>query len=294
MLGSPRHAMDAQRLAEQVDLLRELLGEVPYSARQVVTPLDGAAVIEHARASGMVQVVAHPLGDIVKAPARQAARLAYFRNNVLHAFALPSLVACLVSRNQRIDEHRVLSIARQLLPFLRGELFLSWRDDELPGRLESVLAFFGRRGLVSRADGVLEAPAPTQHESVLLHALAHVVRQPLERYYIAVRTLVRFGPASLSPQQLEEICSLLAQRVAFLHESGSPDFTDRTSFRSIVRTLIEIGMAEEVSGRLHFGDALRDGADDADRLLPEDTVLAIAHAAQLSPEEIQRASAKKR
>jgi glycerol-3-phosphate O-acyltransferase len=291
MLGSPRQAMDAARLTGQIEMLRGLLAEVPYSARQTVTDMDGQAVIAYAHEHAMVRVISHPLGDIVQAPPRQAALLAYFRNNVLHAFALPALAACLVSRSQRIEVSRVRSVASLLLPFLRAELFLSMRDDELDDRLQRTLRFFAERGMLLRDGDMLQAPAPTQQGSQSLHALAQVVRQPLERYFIAVGTLVRFGSGSLSAASLEQVCQLFAQRVAFLYESGvAPDFTDRAAFRSIVRTLLEVGTVTERDGRLHFGEALQDSALDPNLLLPEDVVLAISHAAQLSPEDLARAA----
>ena len=68
------------------------------------------------------------------------------------------------------------------------------------------------------------------------------------------------------------MCLLLAQRLAILHEPGGADFTDRSSFRSIIRTLVEAS------------------AQDADLLLGQDVGLAISHATQLPAEELTRAA----
>ncbi|MCK7499965.1 MAG: hypothetical protein MZW92_63660 [Comamonadaceae bacterium] len=81
-------------------------------------------------------------------PGRQAAPLGYFRNNVLHAFAVPALIACLVAHNQRIEPHRLMEIARRLFPFLRSELFLAWSEADLEHALQGYVAAFLRLQLI--------------------------------------------------------------------------------------------------------------------------------------------------
>ncbi|MCK7496140.1 MAG: hypothetical protein MZW92_38290 [Comamonadaceae bacterium] len=52
MLGAPRRAMDAAHLAQQIDLLKQLLTEVPYSERQVLTEMNGEAVVAYGEGLG--------------------------------------------------------------------------------------------------------------------------------------------------------------------------------------------------------------------------------------------------
>jgi glycerol-3-phosphate O-acyltransferase len=53
------------------------------------------------RATDVVERFADPLGDLIRVREEQAPLLAYFRNNVLHLFALPAVLACLLSHNRR-------------------------------------------------------------------------------------------------------------------------------------------------------------------------------------------------
>jgi glycerol-3-phosphate O-acyltransferase len=128
MLGAPAPAMDAQRLAEQIDLMRSLLQAIPYSPLQQVSSLSGAEVIDYAAGQGLAVRQAHPLGDIVTVLADRSPLLTYYRNNVLHAFAEASLLACFVVQAERIAEDALLDACLQMLPFLRAELFLSADD----------------------------------------------------------------------------------------------------------------------------------------------------------------------
>jgi glycerol-3-phosphate O-acyltransferase len=208
MQGASRQAMDAGRLAEQIDLLASLAGRIPYSRRQQLSAMDGAAVIAHAQQQGWIERIAHPLGDIVRVVPRQVPLLAYFRNNVLHAWALPSLVACLVLRDPRITIARMRELTRQLFPFLRAEMFLSWPEATLDARVDACIDLLAELGLLdvegaveadqpatrlrefalrARDGALLLAPAPNRREALALQGLARVISQPLERYFLTVK-----------------------------------------------------------------------------------------------------------
>ncbi|HMN80456.1 MAG TPA: glycerol-3-phosphate 1-O-acyltransferase PlsB [Burkholderiaceae bacterium] len=300
MLAAPRPAMDAQRLAEQIDMIRALLERVPYSGRLVLTPLDGRGVVAYAEQQRIVQRVRHPLGDVVQAEPRQAILLAYFRNNVLHALAVPALLATLIARNGRITGSHAAAVTGRLFPILKAGLFLSGDEAELPSRVSRLIAAFVELGLAQRADedapggtpfdspfetpfdalgATLCAPAlpQSQRGSLSLHGLAGMLRAPLERFYIAVTTLAQAAPGSLDGQALEERCVLFAQRVVMLHESAGPEFADRAAFRSIITTLRELGQIEEIDGRLHPTPLLAASVADAPWLLSADTRLALSH-----------------
>ena len=63
----------------------------------------------------------HPLGDLVRVRESEAALLAYFRSNVLHLFALPALVACLLGRNRRLDARRMDEAVAGIYTLLRAD-----------------------------------------------------------------------------------------------------------------------------------------------------------------------------
>ncbi len=282
ILGAARPAMDAELLAQQIDLLKQVLISAPYSACMQITELDGAAVVRYAEEFKLLDRVAHPLGDILQVAPEQAEKLSYFRNNVLHAFAMPALLACLISQNERLEPPELVRVARQLFVFMRSELHLASQSDQLDARISACLEALCAAGLAREQGGWLTPPDPSTRESVALHALANTIRLSIERYVLAVATLVRSGSGVLDVGELEEYCCLLAQRLSLLHETGGPEFCDRAVFHAIIDTLIAAGMVSVLEDRLHFDQALVSIARDAEYLLPADTRLAIAHAGQLA------------
>ncbi len=276
LLGAPRHAMDARAREQALEMLQQLMRRAPYSARQVVADEPPATMIADAERNGVIARITHPLGDVLHVPVAQAPLLAYFRNNVLHAFALPALLACALTQNERFEASRLRDLAQRMLPFLRAELFVSWTAESLPARVDDVVAAFGALGLVRGDLPLLSAPPVGTAGSVSLHALAQSMRQPLERYFIVLAVLGRQGSGATSARELEDLCYLLAQRMALLHEAPSPEFFDRSAFRALIDTLIDLGWVRVENERLTFGEAVEAAAADASWLLSNEVRRAIA------------------
>jgi glycerol-3-phosphate O-acyltransferase len=279
MLGTPRQAMDAAQLERQIDVMRALLAAVPHARRTEVTALPAAAIVAEAERTGLLRRIPHPLGDLLHVAPAHAALLPYFGNNVLHVFALPSLLAALLERHPGLPRERLLAIVRRVFPVLRDEFFLPWDEAELETRVGALLAAFAALGLARPIAGADDA-ADEGHDAASLHGLAQPMREPLERYAVVLSVLTERPAGAFSATALEDLCVLLAQRLAWLHRGGAPDTVDPASFRSIVASLGELGWVSTVGGRLVFDDALRETAADAGALLPPRIRIAIAQLAR--------------
>ena len=51
----------------------------------------------------MLERQKHPLGDIMRMTEENAVLATYYRNNILHLFAMPSLIACCFIGNARMS-----------------------------------------------------------------------------------------------------------------------------------------------------------------------------------------------
>jgi len=125
-------------------------------------------------------------------------------------------------------------------------------------------------------DGVLQPPDANSTEAYRLELLARSLRQLLERQYLIVALLTRFGPGQLTRKRLEELVQLLSQRLVLLFESATPDFYDRSALGSSIEMLFESGLVEEdAQGKLGFDDRIRVPGAQVERLLPVDSLQAI-------------------
>jgi glycerol-3-phosphate O-acyltransferase len=268
LLATPKHAADEETAGRMIAHYQALFRQAPYSSLTVFSEEAPDRVIEHARKLGVIERVAHPLGDLLKVAAGEGALLAYFRNNVLHLVALPALVACLLAHNPRLEMRRAAAAIGRLLLLVQAELFLRGAADDLPGALERVLMVLAERGLVLRQGDELRAPDPNSRPFAELQLLGEAMRPTLERNLLTLELLEHHGSGKLSRKRLEELCHLLAQRLALLYEFNAPEFAERSLFANVVDSLVAAGMVRvDAEGLLYFDERISAPAADAELLL---------------------------
>ncbi len=283
LLAAPRQAMVEGDLERQLQLCIDLLRGFPYSPEVSIAAGDGAAIIRRGEQMGMLQRRKHPLGDVLRMVEQDAVLATYYRNNVLHLFALPSLVACAFLNNTTMRHEDIQRLVWRVYPYVRQELFLHWREDELPGVVDGVLAALAAQGLLERVgDGSIWRRPPTgSAEAVRLSVLAQATVQTIERYYLAIALLLRAGRSVLSADALEQRCVAMAQRMSMLYGLAAPEFFDRAMFRDFIDLLRQRGVIrQDGEGRLTYDDALLAVADDARIVLSEqirNSILQVTH-----------------
>lgn len=291
LLSTPKHAIDEDQLAEQLDISKALLAAVPYSPLMTVTDMDGKAMIAYGEELKILQRRKHPLGDLIYLHEEEGVLMTYFRNNTLHLFALPSLLAVLCLQRGEVTAQQALRMVRSVYPFLKSELFLIWNDEQLPALVESTLLALVELGLLQRrGNGSLAVPASSSAEHARLHILSRALRQTLVRYHMTITVLSQRGSGKLTQQQLEELCHLLAQRLSFVREFSAPEFFDKALFKGFVDSLKGLGfLSATPTGQLVFDKRLQDLADEALEILPSGIRQAVLQVTMITDEEVNNA-----
>jgi len=278
LLTTPKQTADEQALKTQIALCQELLARQPYSPWSRVASQTPEEALAISAKLGFIERVSHPLGDLWRVRAGMAPQLAYFRNNVLHLFALPSLAACLLARNRRLERDRLLEVCGGMHAFLRAELFLRTRDEDLAAALDALIAWFGEAGLMRRREGSSRLAAPDAASAALarLRWLGEIIRPTLERHFLTLSILRHHGSGKLTHKALEEAGHLLSQRLNWLYAFNAPEFADKNQFSAFIDTLIERKLlAENAEGCLGFDDRIATPAQHAALVLPAEAREAI-------------------
>jgi glycerol-3-phosphate O-acyltransferase len=197
---------------------------------------------------------------------------------------MPSLVACAFLNNAVMRHEDIQRLLWRVYPYVRAELNLRWREEELPGVVDGVLAALERQGLLVRgADGATwRRPTTGSAEAVRLSVLAQATIQTVERYYLAIALLIRGGGGALSPEALEQRCVAMAQRMSMLYGLAAPEFFDKAMFRDFIDLLRQRGVVRlDGAGKLTYDEALVAVAEDARVVLSEqirNSILQVTHA----------------
>ncbi|QLF92627.1 glycerol-3-phosphate 1-O-acyltransferase PlsB [Pseudomonas sp. ABC1] len=282
MLSTRRLALDEHSLERTLDAYQALLRAVPYSDRVTLPDGNGSSLIEQVRTMQLLAEQNDALGRIFYLDEPNAVLMTYYRNNVMHIFALPALLASFFQINARISREQILRFSRALYPYLRAELFIRWEDEELPEVIDQWLAAFVAQGLLKQDEQAYVRPDPSSREFVLLTLLSRVVMQTLQRFYMVTSLLLDHGQRGLDAEQLESLASVMAQRLSVLHGLNAPEFFDKSLFRQFIDGLRQQGVTRpDRNGRLIHQRRLGELTEGvAKRVLPAEIRLSIRQVAR--------------
>ncbi|MFM1887229.1 MAG: hypothetical protein RL026_2386 [Pseudomonadota bacterium] len=274
LLAAPRHQLSRVELQEQLDVCLGLLRRRPYSDRVTVTPLEGAAIIDYCAGLQLLREDAAAGGPprTAIAPGQEPA-LTYYRNNVLHLFALPSLLACCFVANSTLRSEDIQRLAWRIYPYIRNELFLRWEEDQLAGVVDDMLQDMAALGLLVHDAGAgrWQRPAATSPQALQLALLAQPTIQVIERYYLPIAQLLAAGSGVLTPPALQKLCEQAARARATSPGDYAPEFFDRGLSDAFIGLLRKRGVLRtDGDGRLVFDEVLARIAEDAQLVLSRD------------------------
>lgn len=149
--------------------------------------------------------------------------------------------------------------------------------------MESWLKFFAERQLVTCDGDRWFAPDKGQVTRLQLELLVNIALPALERYFIGLSVLVRFGSGQCNAEELEKQSQLMAQRLSLLNGLDAPEFFDKTLFRRFIESLNrESVISINDDGVIEFDETLQEQLGYADNLLPLEVVYNVMQVAELS------------
>lgn len=289
MLATSKHVLGRAELLGQLTLYLDMLACCHYSERITYTDKKPDEIIAHGIEMGVLESRSHPLGELLAVAPPAAVLLTYFRNNVSHLVAVPSLVAASFLNSRKVDRSLLQRIATAVYPFLQTELFLPWDESGFLSALDNSIEWLQRRGLLVPSGNTdeLERAEGSTEEALQLQLLGNALLQTFERYFITISVLVKNGSGTLTRAQLERLCMLTAQRISLISEFDAPEFYDKSLFRQFIDMLKQRGvLVINAEGKLEFEDTIRDIIEDAKTLLSKEIRNGIT---RVAPQVLQEA-----
>ncbi|WP_111413198.1 glycerol-3-phosphate 1-O-acyltransferase PlsB [Billgrantia lactosivorans] len=263
LLATPHHAIEASLMSRQLALLAALQRQCPGGAHVSLPQGEPDAWIDQVVALGMIERRPQALGDILTATAEQASLLVWYRNNVLHLFALAGLTAFAFRHAPRHDLESLQAQLGPPWPILARELFLE--PAALARDLPTMLEALCQQGLLQpQPDGWQRPGALEAGEQLRL--LARLMQPSLERGYLLLAILLDQPPGTLGREALAERSRQLTERLALLTGRDAPEFFDRKLFASLIESLEAEGWIWEREERLWFDERLRSAAQRTGQL----------------------------
>ncbi len=273
LLASRQRALSREALEGQLALYLTLLNRVPYSTLSTFPDGDAHALTEHAIGLNKFIVEKDSLGEIISLDRHQAVLMTYYRNNIIHLLAVPSLIAQIVVSHGPVSREKIIDIVSTLYPFLKAELYMSFVLSDLGAYVEANLAELkNQQILIEQESEDGETLWQRNPETLMqLHLLARTISETLQRYAITL-SLYSHMPIA-TKDSLEKQSQMMAQRLSRLHGINAPEFFDKNVFSIFVQTLRKEGYLDDDS---HAKEkAMSQIQDQVSHLLTHDVQLTI-------------------
>ncbi len=235
-LATPKVAIEEVRLAAQIDCYQRLLTALhPTNAIAVCTDAPGE-IISYVEQLGLLHRDDEAFGPVLGHDPFTAVLMTWYRNNVVHVLALPSLVACmLVKRRRSISASRLREMVSTVYPYLAQELSCNPSLDGFDACLEAMV----EAGLLVREDGQYASPDRAASANLQLSLLANLVSQTLERMFIVIHQL---SEGAADCEELRSKSQVIAQKMSRLYGINAPEFSDARLFDQFIESLMAKGM----------------------------------------------------
>jgi len=265
LLGTDRLAMDEGQLIRLMDQYADLLKAFPYADTITLPEGTGKDWVDYCENMGLIKRQPQKLGDIIALEGSNAILMTYYRNNIQHLFALPSLIASLFENKNSLRRDKIEFLASVAYPYLKSELFLKYDAEEIDGVINKWIDVLVAKGLLfEEEDDRISRPEEGTDAMLRLRVLSRFIIQTLERYHIAIGILRKYGSGKITAGELEEQSTLLAERMSILFGLNAPEFFDKTLFRNFIANMQHNGViTTDDDGLLCYTDGLDEVAEDA-------------------------------
>jgi glycerol-3-phosphate O-acyltransferase len=231
ILTTDNQVMPEQQMIEQLQCHQQLINDLNGAAHLTDPQAHASQIIESAELLGWLDRESQSYGDMLALKPVNAVMLTWYRNNILHLLALPSLIACLLANRRRgIKTEQLQQSINVIYPYIAQELSAC-----VPAAINKALDSMSRLKLI-RCEGDMVLPATQQSEQRMqLVLLSKLVNETLERMYI-VLSLAHHG--RFSRDALCQSSQLAAQQMARLHGLNAPEFFDQGLFDQFIDRLL--------------------------------------------------------
>jgi glycerol-3-phosphate O-acyltransferase len=232
LLSAPQHAIRYGDFVAAARLLTSLLvaKNVTLTASLQRNTGDFLESLRFLQTGKLIEWMKDSAGDIIYAPPEKRTILDFYKNNIIHFFLVPSLVAHGLRRAVPME-----ALAEEVwwwLDLFRWEFALPERA-AVATEIDDVLTHFRAAGAIGPAGG--------RHGSVLLVFGDGILENFREAYWIAAKTLLDLRPEGLSRKTIVTLMQKSFHMHQLLGQAQKPEGNSPITFENAMHRLAEVG-----------------------------------------------------
>lgn len=239
LLNTDKQAMTKTELIASMTSYLRLLEIAPYSQDVSLPQQSAEQLLAHALKLDKFETITQSRVDVIRIKDTQKVLLNYYRNNVLHLFAVPSLISSILVSHKQISREKLIHLVEALYPLIKQEWFMQPYCENYIN--ESIKALSSIGFVTIENDSI--AVNPNSKSLAQLNLLARFIQCTLIRYASVIKLIL--ATDGISQEQLEEQSQEFAQQLAQLFGIDTPEFFDKKILSGFICTLKQNAMIND-------------------------------------------------
>lgn len=253
LLSSKTQIMSRAELTKALEDYLLLLNKVPFSEDFTLPKEEAEELVSTTLALNRFEQSEDEYGKMVATKEGNASLLTYYRNNIMHIFALPSLIMAVVFSGKKIQQEAVSDMVKKLYPMLKREFFMHYSLEQALQNADDLITQMKAQGLLVQSGRHLTPPAASDENFHSSWLLSRAMQETWQRYAVVLRVLEQ--EKSIGRAQLEKQSCAIAERLSTLFGMSSPEFYDKNVLGSFIIALRENQLLNNLEdGTLEFSE----------------------------------------
>lgn len=252
LLATDRFAMSADELKAQLQCYVKLQQDARYSDDVTLPHMNADEMLAHVSKLKKVEVNSDTFGDLISLSEKESILMTYYRNNIIHLFAIPSFIAAQIIAHGPQTSAQIVAAVNQIILLFKDEWFL--KNLDVNAYCGAILASLIEQQLLIVHNDVIRAPAYQSAEFFRLDLLSNIIQNTLQRYSIVLNVVNSSN--NIGQEELEKKALEIGQRLATRHGINSPEFLDKKVIISLIQSLVKYRFIEEKNAALIARDPL--------------------------------------
>ena len=249
LLSSKTHVLSETQLTAALASFLQLQQSAPFSNDVTLPEMTAAELFEETLSLQRLKVREDNFGRLISPQENGAALLTYYRNNIIHLFALPGLIMAKIFCNRESSKEHVLMLVASLYPLLQKELFMHLNQGDALAYTAKLIDTMVEIGLLKIDDDRLVPPASSSDNYNSAWLLSRCMQETFQRYAVVLTILHK--RLAVNRSELEKQSKEIAERLSALYGISSPEFYDKNVFSAFTSALKENGwVGTDDSGHL--------------------------------------------
>ena len=246
--ASENKALSKVDLENQLDFMLTIQRQAPYSVHMTIPSESGAEILAHVISLNKVTVCEDSFGTIISLNDSASLEMRYYRNNILHTFALIALVCQQLAHHNNITYQQLIEQTINLLSTLKDDLFLWQTSEQITLQVQQVLTALEAGHFVKKTTAHCWSLTTDTELLGQVNLLAECMNESLQRLAIISTLATRLAP--VTRRDLEVKVVAIAKRLAVLNNITAPEFIDKKAQATLINTMRELGYIGSDDGGL--------------------------------------------